>query len=70
MAATEVRLITPTQSELRIFTRLAPAALQPMLAREVAGKLTITMTSVGPDRLVLKVRTPQHSDLVTPQGDR
>ena len=70
VAATEVRLITPTQSELRIFTRLAPAALQPMLAREVAGKLTITMTSVGPDRLVLKVRTPQHSDLVTPQGDR
>ena len=66
VAATEVRLVTPTQSELRIFTRLAPTALQPMLAREVAGKLTITTTSVGPDRLVLKVRTPQHSDLVTP----
>jgi hypothetical protein len=70
VAATEVRTVSTANAELRIFTRLPPAALQPMLAREVAGKLTLATVGVGPDRLQLQARTPQHEDLVTPQGDR
>jgi hypothetical protein len=69
VTASEVRLVTPTQVEIRVFTRVVGATLQTLLLRELSNKLTINPIRIEPDRLTLQVRVPQRSELISPQGN-
>lgn len=69
VTASEVRLVTLSQVEIRVFTRVVAATLQTLLLRELSSKLTITPVRLEPDRLTLQIRIPPHTELVTPQGN-
>lgn len=69
VTASEVRLVTPTQVEIRVFTRVVGSTLQTLLLRELSNKLTINPIRIEPDRLTLQVRVPQRSELISPQGN-
>ena len=61
VTAIEVRHVSASQAEIRVFTRMGGVALGQALVREVAGKLTATPTQTTNDVLALRVRAPDPS---------
>ena len=55
-AANEVRQITATAAEIRVFTRTSGPMLQQALARELGGKLQFVPVQTSIDQIVAKVR--------------
>jgi hypothetical protein len=64
VSATEVRHVSASLAEIRVFTRIGGVALGQALLREVAGKLTVTPTpQTTGDVLALRVRALDSSAL-------
>jgi hypothetical protein len=62
--AQEVRHITSTEVELRVFTRVGGPALFQSLTRELGGKLTLTPVQTAIDEVVAKV---EGADVLPPE---
>jgi hypothetical protein len=63
VTATEVRQVTATTTELRVFTRVGGMALQQAIIRELGGKLQITPAQSTNDVVVLKLRSQESAAL-------
>ncbi len=63
VTATEVRHVTTSLAEIRVFTRIGGVALGQSLLRELAGKLTVAPTQTTNDLLALHVRPLDSSAL-------
>jgi hypothetical protein len=63
VTATEVRHVTTSLAEIRVFTRIGGVALGQILLRELAGKLTVAPTQTTNDLLALRVRPLDSSAL-------
>jgi hypothetical protein len=67
VTASEVRLVSATMAEIRVFTRIGGPALQRVLVREVGGKLALVPTQASPERLAMQVRNVDSSPLEEPK---
>jgi hypothetical protein len=56
VTAAEVRHVTASMAEIRVFTRVGGPVLQSALVREVSGKLAVVPNLSTKDRLALRVR--------------
>jgi hypothetical protein len=63
VTATEVRHVTTSLAEIRVFTRIGGVALGQSLLRELAGKLTVAPMQTTNDLLALRVRPLDSSAL-------
>ena len=63
VTATEVRHVTTSLAEIRVFTRIGGVGLGQSLLRELAGKLTVAPTQTTNDLLALRVRPLDSSAL-------
>ncbi len=63
VTASEVRHVTATMAEIRIFTRVGGPALAQVLVREVGNKLAMVSTRATVDRLEMQVRNADSSSL-------
>jgi hypothetical protein len=63
VTATEVRHVTTSLAEIRVFTRIGGVALGQILLRELTGKLTVAPTQTTNDLLALRVRPLDSSAL-------
>jgi hypothetical protein len=62
VSAAEVRHVTTTQAEIRVFTRMSGREIQAALMRDVAGRLLVTEMKPPADRVTLQVRSAQAGD--------
>jgi hypothetical protein len=60
--AAEVRQVTTTQAEIRVFTRMSGREIEAALIRDLAGRLLVTETKPPADRVTLQVRSAQAGD--------
>jgi hypothetical protein len=62
VTAAEVRHVTTTHSEIRVFTRMSGREIEAALMRDVAGRLVVTEVKPPADRVTLQVRLVQAGD--------
>jgi hypothetical protein len=60
--AAEVRHVTTTHAEIRVFTRMSGREIEAALIRDVAGRLLVTEVKPPADRVTLQVRLAQAGD--------
>jgi hypothetical protein len=62
VTAAEVRHVTTSQAEIRVFTRMSGREIEAALLRDVAGRLLVAELKPPADRVTLQVRLPQAGD--------
>jgi hypothetical protein len=60
--AAEVRHVTTTHAEIRVFTRMSGREVEAALMRDIAGRLLVTEMKPPADRVTLQVRLVQAGD--------
>jgi hypothetical protein len=60
--AAEVRHVTTTHAEIRVFSRMSGREIEAALIRDVAGRLVVTEMKPPADRVTLQVRLMQTGD--------
>ena len=63
VTASEIRHVTATMAEIRVFTRIGGPVLAQVLVREVGDKLAMVSTQTSADRLAMQVRNVDSSAL-------
>ena len=62
VTAAEVRHVTTSQAEIRVFTRMSGREIEAALIRDVAGRLLVAEMKPPADRVTLQVRLAQAGD--------
>lgn len=62
VTAAEVRHVTTSQAEIRVFTRMSGREIEAAIVRDVAGRLLVAELKPPADRVTLQVRLPQAGD--------
>jgi hypothetical protein len=62
VTAAEVRHVTTTHAEIRVFTRMSGREIEAALMRDIAGRLLVTEMKPPADRVTLQVRLVQTGD--------
>ena len=60
--AAEIRHVTTTHAEMRVFTRMSGREIEAALMRDIAGRLLVTEMKPPADRVTLQVRLVQTGD--------